>query len=109
MPTTPSSFWSKELITGHSKIDSQHQTLFEALHRLRIAVETGASEEEVSRCLTFLKAYTRVHFETEEALYATQPELDVVDHIAAHQRILETAASLLQRHHRGEKTFPVRP
>jgi hemerythrin len=56
----------------------------ESLNRLHSAIHEGRGEEEVGWCLSFLKAYTRVHFRTEETILAAYPGFDGVKHIEAH-------------------------
>lgn len=102
MPDRPRITWEPEWSTGHQEIDRQHQTLVESLNRLRIAVDEGRGEEELGWCLSFLKAYSRVHFRTEETLMAAYPEYDGTEHIATHERLLNQVDVLFRRFLRGE-------
>ncbi len=95
--------WKPEWDTGHQEIDVQHRTLLESLNRLQIAIENGSGEEELGWCLSFMKAYARVHFRTEEALMARYPDFDAVDHIIAHQALLEQIDVHFRRFMGGEK------
>lgn len=94
--------WESEWSTGHQEIDRQHQTLVESLNRLRVAVDEGRGEEELGWCLSFLKAYSRVHFRTEETLMAAYPEYDGTEHIMTHELLLNQVDVLFRRFLRGE-------
>ncbi len=61
-----SSAWNKGLETGHPEIDQQHRTLFDALFRLKTALDGGDGDRELVRTFDFLKAYSAIHFRTEE-------------------------------------------
>lgn len=60
------SAWNKGLETGHPEIDQQHCTLFDTLSRLKMALEGGDGDRELMRTFDFLKAYSAIHFRTEE-------------------------------------------
>jgi hemerythrin-like metal-binding protein len=92
--------WNSDLETGHAEIDAQHRTLVESLNRLQAAVSVGSGEEELGWCLSFLKAYTRVHFRTEEAVLADCPGW--AGHQAAHQVLLKEVDELFRRFLKGE-------
>jgi hemerythrin len=102
MPVRPRITWEPEWSTGHQEIDRQHQTLVESLNRLRVAVDEGRGEEELGWCLSFLKAYSRVHFRTEETLMAAYPGYDGSAHTATHERLLNQVDVLFRRFLRGE-------
>ncbi len=61
-----SSAWNKGLETGHPEIDQQHRTLFDALFRLKTALDGGDGDRELVRTFDFLKAYAAIHFRTEK-------------------------------------------
>lgn len=94
--------WDPEWSTGHQEIDRQHQTLVESLNRLRVAVAEGRGDEELGWCLSFLKAYSRVHFRDEEKLMAAFPGFDGTEHIATHARLLNQVDTLFRKFLRGE-------
>ena len=100
MPDPLPIVWSSDLETGQAEIDGQHRTLVESLNRLQAAVSNGSGEEELGWCLSFLKAYTRVHFRAEEAALAAHPQL--AGHSAAHQALLKEVDELFRRFLKGE-------
>jgi len=81
-----SSTWEKRLETGNPEIDLQHRTLFDTLSRLKDAMEEGRGEQELKRTLDFLKAYSAIHFRTEEALMAQPGYAESVTHCEWHRR-----------------------
>jgi hemerythrin-like metal-binding protein len=99
-PTIP---WTPDLETGHLEIDAQHKTILEAMNRLQDAVASEDGEEKTGWCLSFIKAYAKVHFRTEEALFASHPDLPVEAHLAAHQQLSREADALFRRFLKGEK------
>ena len=94
--------WMSEWETGHAEVDGQHKTLVESLNRLQAAILVGSGDEELGWCLSFLKAYTRVHFRTEEALMAACPGFDGTDHVEAHRALLTQVDEQFRRYMRGE-------
>jgi len=94
--------WSSDLETGHPEIDAQHKTLVESINRLHTAIGEGKGEEELGWCLSFLKAYTRVHFRAEEATFSDLPQTDVAGHIAAHQELQKNVDELFRKYVKGE-------
>lgn len=101
MAETPLIPWTPDLETGHSVIDGQHKTLIEALNRLHAAIQEGNGDDEIGWCLSFLKAYTRVHFKAEEALLRNAG-VDITAHSLTHKAFLTEVDILFGRYVRKE-------
>ncbi|WP_005036268.1 bacteriohemerythrin [Holophaga foetida] len=101
MTETPLIPWTRDLETGHPVIDNQHKTLIEALNRLHTAILEGTGDDEIGWCLSFLKAYTRVHFKAEEGLLR-KAGVDIAAHSLAHREFLAQVDDLFGRYVRQE-------
>jgi len=91
-----SSIWDKRLETHHAEIDLQHRTLFDALFRLRSALEEGHAGQELRRTFDFLKAYSAIHFRLEEDLMALHGYSREANHRAWHQRFTAQVQALAE-------------
>ncbi len=59
--------WTPNLSVGVSSIDQQHKTLFDKANELFEAGKSNKTKEFISEMLDFLDAYTKQHFQSEEA------------------------------------------
>lgn len=75
--------WSRELDTGISVIDQQHQRIVEFINELAVISSTSRDANEVHRVLAMLIEYTQTHFSYEEKL---QERLDY-PFLKAHRRV----------------------
>jgi methyl-accepting chemotaxis protein len=64
----PEYVWDETFATGNGTIDSQHQTLFNAINRLLFALRAGQAKEELKKAIDFLNDYTVKHFFEEEQI-----------------------------------------
>ena len=76
--------WKEEYSLGHAEIDSQHQRLFELASDLHAAVAMGQGKAMMSKTLSHLVAYTRMHFATEERLMQAHQYPEYTRHKADH-------------------------
>ncbi|MDR1959689.1 MAG: hemerythrin family protein [Planctomycetaceae bacterium] len=77
--------WSKELETGNSVIDSQHQQLIMAINDLLNACSSGKGRDLLNKTLDFLSFYTAKHFADEEKLQLTYNYPDYANHKKLHE------------------------
>ena len=82
--------WSDKYSIGIAEIDKQHQTFFEAAHRLHDAIMNSAGEKVVEETLQFLKDYVVKHFQDEEALMQRYDYPGLEDHKKLHVDFLDT-------------------
>lgn len=59
--------WTPNLSVGVTSIDQQHKTLFDKANELFEAGKNNKTKEFISEMLDFLDAYTKQHFQSEEA------------------------------------------
>ncbi|MDR1447246.1 MAG: bacteriohemerythrin [Treponema sp.] len=85
--------WDDSFATGIKLIDARHKRLFEAVNRLLDACDQGKGNEELTKSLAFLAAYTVKHFSEEEALQQKYgyPEYQ------AHRQIHENFKKVVQK------------
>lgn len=78
----------QSLHTGFGVIDSQHQTFFTLLQRLR-QKELKNNQKDLSELINELHLYTLYHFETEEALLEQHNLPAIEEHKEQHQLMVE--------------------
>lgn len=59
--------WTQNLSVGVESIDQQHKTLFDKANELFEAGKNNKTKEFIAELLEFLDAYTKQHFQSEEA------------------------------------------
>ncbi len=79
---------AQSLHTGVGIIDSQHQTFFTILRKIK-DLDTKDSNDELSYIIDELHLYTLYHFETEEALLEQHGLETLSEHKDEHQQMTE--------------------
>jgi hemerythrin-like metal-binding protein len=77
-------------------MDDQHGILMDTANELRLALVHGSGREQVSEILDRLIEFTRMHFFSEEQLMDQTGFPGLVEHRAAHHRLL---AAMIQSAH----------
>ncbi len=85
------------LLTGIEEIDAQHRELFRCVGRVRDAAFTGDGAE-LTRAITFLRAYVETHFETEERFMAVRTYPGLARHREEHAHLLEAVLEIESDH-----------
>jgi len=91
------------LLTGIDGVDEQHETLIEIYNRLDDAYHAGRAHREMREILARLFQYTKIHFETEEALMARYGYEGYEDHCAQHCELVEQLRRFVVRFTRNEE------
>jgi hemerythrin len=94
--------WQPALETGYGRIDEEHQSLVEAINRLRDAMEAGKGPDEIEDLLVFLRDYTVRHFAMEEGLMIQYNYPGTAAHFAAHSTLVLQVSDLLAAHRAGQ-------
>ncbi|WP_035076078.1 bacteriohemerythrin [Maridesulfovibrio zosterae] len=76
------------LHTGIGLIDSQHQTFFTLLKKIKKSINEN-SPEDISRIIEELHLYTLYHFETEEKLLEKHGLVSIEEHKEKHRLMAE--------------------
>jgi hemerythrin-like metal-binding protein len=99
--------FSEEFHLGHSLIDSQHASLFEAVNQLHDLMLAGTSRQQLGRVLAFLRSYTVEHFATEEAFMAETDYPEMPAHKAQHDELVRQVQELEEKHTAGSLTLSI--
>ncbi|GAA6203457.1 bacteriohemerythrin [Thalassotalea sp. SU-HH00458] len=81
--------WKEEYSVGIESLDQDHKTLIDLLNKFITAYDFAMSESFEREALDELIAYTKYHFEREEALMLKHHYPDVVEHKAEHKKMFE--------------------
>lgn len=86
--------WKNVYSVGNTKIDQQHQKLFDIANRFHSAFEGEKSHDELESIFSELLDYTRFHFHDEEELMRMHQYPDLEQHSEKHQQLLELVMRL---------------
>lgn len=89
--------FTRDLETGNTAIDAQHQQLIAAVNALLEACSKGAGRAQVQHTAQFLLNYTKQHFADEEALQQKSRYPGYLHHKQLHEEFKKTAAALIQK------------
>ncbi|MDR2641743.1 MAG: bacteriohemerythrin [Planctomycetaceae bacterium] len=89
--------WSKDLETGNSFIDTQHQQLIKAVNELLAACSAGQGREVLDNTLNFLESYTAKHFGDEERLQMQYKYPDYNNHKSLHDNFKKFVNELVSQ------------
>jgi hemerythrin len=86
--------WTKDLETGNSMIDTQHQQLIKAVNDLLEACSSGQGRAKLDSTLAFLESYTAKHFGDEEKLQQQSKYPDYLNHKKLHDGFKKVVSDL---------------
>lgn len=106
----PIALWKDEYCTGDSRIDQEHQLLFDLVNRLHDAIQRSTQPDELQdefqgkfqALLVTLAAHTADHFEHEEALMQQHAYPGYGRHKQVHDNLQLKIAHLLEQFSRAE-------
>jgi len=81
--------WSKDLETGISFIDEQHQELFQRINHLVQAIKLSIGQEKMNEVIEFLDEYIAKHFSEEEEFMQQYEYPGYSVHKALHIKFVE--------------------
>jgi hemerythrin-like metal-binding protein len=96
--------WNSRFETGIGSIDSQHQSLFEAMNKLADAYRLGVAKVQAEESLGFLVQYTHEHFLAEEKVMRDMDYPGLGPHMALHAELMEQAHAMQASHAQGSPT-----
>jgi hemerythrin len=94
--------WNSRFETGIDLVDSQHQSLFEAVNRLAASFGATNMGDEVKESLDFLARYSIEHFQTEERFMREAGFPGLAAHMAEHARLMNRVRVLQDRLAQGK-------
>ena len=86
--------FDKNLETGNSLIDTQHQELIARVNKLTDSLENGKKKNVAIQTLAFLMDYTEFHFKAEEQLQEEIGYPGIKEHKAKHEELRRTVSEL---------------
>jgi len=93
--------WTDKLSVGVASIDKQHQKLVGLLNDFYDAVQLGRGKEALGGLLGELIDYTKVHFATEERLFAKTGYPDAAAHKKAHDELTQQVLEIQEKYNTG--------
>ena len=97
-----------EHFVGFDEIDEQHRNLIDLGNKLQKSIRTGAPYDEITRQLTELIEYVKVHFMTETRLMERYRYPGKKSHDRAHEGLLLDASHFESLLNRGGDLFVLR-
>jgi len=85
--------WTENLSVKNDLIDQQHQKLIDILNRFYTAFIEKKHTDILAEIIKELNDYTIYHFKTEEKMLMGYNYGDLKNHIAEHQKFLDTIKS----------------
>lgn len=89
--------WGKQYEVGISKIDEQHEHLFDLVNMLYDSIVEGQEQNALGEVLNELISYTVYHFETEEKLFQEYEYPQVAEHKAEHDELTKQVLELREQ------------
>lgn len=89
--------WKSEYVTGNSKVDEQHQQLFEIINCLHTAMLEGHAKDVIKKTLKDLLKYTVEHFTMEELLMLYHRYPNYVEHKKRHTQLTDKLKELCDK------------
>ncbi|MFZ2853309.1 MAG: bacteriohemerythrin [Rhodocyclaceae bacterium] len=80
---------NKNLILNYSKIDNDHQKLFDLINQLAATMKAGEAKQACSAVINELTAYTKTHFSMEEALMSHHGYSQAAAHKTEHDKFIK--------------------
>ncbi len=89
--------WSHACTVGVKAMDDQHGILMDTMNELRDDLLHGCNREQLDESLERLVDFTRKHFASEEHLLQAYNFPGLLEHRAAHQRLLSEIRKTVRR------------
>ena len=99
--------FDESLETGIDVVDDQHRSLIEIYNHLDAAFHAHRGQREMAEILARLFQYTKIHFETEEALMERYDYDGLEAHRAEHVALVEQLKKFVIRFKRNEERISV--
>lgn len=93
--------WTNTLATGNAMIDAEHHELVEKVNAVLECIAERTDNQRLAHALDALGAYSRGHFEREEAHMQACHYCGAAAHQAQHAALLEQLDQVLQQLRQG--------
>ena len=99
--------WSQKYMVDITEIDAQHIKLFDLINELHASMMGGQSSATVGRTIDGLVDYVRLHFNTEERLFARHGYTDSAAHKREHEEFTKRVLDFQAQYHEGASAISV--
>lgn len=99
--------WTPDLTMGSKLLDNQHKKLFKRLDMFVAACESGETEQELLKLVSFLEKYVKVHFATEEWYMEHFRYPQRIEHKREHDGFIERFEKFTHDLSRNESRLPL--
>ncbi|NER79349.1 MAG: hemerythrin family protein [Leptolyngbya sp. SIO1D8] len=89
--------WQEDYVTGDTRIDQEHKTLFDMVNALHDAIQASAEPAQLQTLISTMASHTVEHFQHEEALMRAHHYLGYDRHKQVHDRLLAKVTRLLEQ------------
>jgi hemerythrin len=94
--------FSEKMMGGVAEIDEQHQGLIDIINDLYEIALNRDGQQPLGDVFDALEAYTKAHFQLEEALLAKHGYPRLADHKKQHERLTQAIADYRKRRRDGQ-------
>lgn len=99
--------WSDDFSVNNKSIDSEHQSLFNALNQFYEGIRNNASKESMELLLSKLIEYARVHFKNEEVYMKQLGFPGLESHALEHEAFIKKAEEFSSKFKEGKLLLSV--
>ncbi|HUK23782.1 MAG TPA: bacteriohemerythrin [Terriglobales bacterium] len=100
--------WENRYSVHLPNIDAQHKKLFDLINQLHDAMGQGRANEVMGKILTELVAYTKTHFQAEEALLKSKNYPDLAAHQQQHRKFTDQVMQFEKDFSEGRATISIK-
>lgn len=97
--------WTDSMSVGVKVLDEDHKKLVGMVNELHDGILGGRRAEALAKVLDELVAYTKTHFNREEALFAKTGYPKAAEHKQHHDELLKKAGDLQARYKEGQTSM----
>jgi hemerythrin len=99
--------WNDSFSVNVTKIDQEHQKLFDMINELTAAMKAGQGKDVLGNILDGLIAYTASHFQTEENYFKQVKYPGTIEHKKEHVAFVQKVTEFKKEFDAGRATVSV--
>ena len=80
--------WTNKLVIGIPEIDKQHHELIDTINKTEALVKKKGSDVDTKKIIDSLTSFARVHFSTEEEIFAKWNYPKATEHMLEHEKLI---------------------
>lgn len=94
--------WKDQYSVGIKHLDEQHQKLVEMINELHQSMRRGEGKSLIETILDKMKAYTAIHFKSEEKLFEQYSFPKTSEHKKEHREFVGKVLEFIQKYEKGD-------